>query len=152
MLTELGWTVIRVREAIPTTSEHDVVVPLFSSELVRAKATLEKLHALGFNASHYDRYLAAQSPWATEEADAEVKRPIKQSLATERPDLAAEWDAIKNRPLTPANVTVGSGRKVWWLCPRCNHSWAAVIGSRARGYGCPACARTRRTRQPRSRK
>ena len=39
LLTELGWTVIRVREAIPPTSERDVVVPPFSSELVRAKAT-----------------------------------------------------------------------------------------------------------------
>lgn len=146
LLTELGWTVIRVREAIPTTSEHDVVVPAFSSELVRAKATLEKLRALGFEASHYDRYLTAQSPWATKEADAEVKRPIKHSLATERPDLAAQWDAIKNGPLTPANVTVGSGRKVWWLCPSSNHSWAAVIASRTRGHGCPECARTRRTR------
>ena len=141
MLAELGWTVIRVREAIPPTSKRDVVVPLFSSELVRAKATLEKLHDLGFKARHYKRYLAAQSPWATEEADAEVKRPIKHSLATERPDLAAEWDIIKNGRLTPANVTVGSGRKVWWLCPRCDHSWAAVVGSRARGHGCPKCAR-----------
>jgi Probable Zinc-ribbon domain/Protein of unknown function (DUF559) len=150
LLTELGWTVIRVREAIPTTSDHDVVVPLFSSELVRGKLTLEKLRALGFTAAHYDRYLAAQSPWATAEADAEVKRPIKKSLATERPDLAAEWDASKNGPLTPADVTVGSGRKAWWLCPRCDHSWAAVVGSRTRGHGCPACARTRRNRQPKS--
>ena len=99
LLTELGWTVIRVREAIPTTGEHDVLVPAFSSELLRAKATLEKLNALGFTASHYDRYLTAQSPWATKEADAEVKRPIKRSLATERPDVAAQWDAIKNDPL-----------------------------------------------------
>jgi hypothetical protein len=152
LLTELGWTVIRVREAIPITSEHDVVVPLFSSELVRAKATLEKLRALGFTATHYGRYLAAESPWATAEADAEVKRPINNSLATERPDLAAEWDAIRNGRLTPVNVTVGSGRKVWWLCPRCADSWAAVVSSRARGHGCPECSRTRRTRQPRSRK
>jgi predicted nucleic acid-binding Zn-ribbon protein len=151
MLTELGWTVIRVREALPATSKHDVLVPLFSSELVRAKTTLEKLHTLGFTASHYETYLVAESPWATEEADAEIKRPIEHSLATERPDLAAEWDAAKNGPLTPANVTVGSGRKVWWLCPLCDHSWAAVIGSRAGGgHGCPKCARTRRIRQPRS--
>jgi Probable Zinc-ribbon domain len=146
LLTELGWTVIRVREAIPAVGEHDVVVPLLSSEQVRAKATLEKLHGLGFTASRYDRYLAAETPWATREADAEVKRPIGRSLATELPELASEWDTIKNHPLTAADVTVGSGRKVCWLCPECNHSWAAVVGSRARGgHGCPRCARSRRT-------
>jgi hypothetical protein len=148
LLTELGWTVIRVREAIPPVGEHDVVVPLLSSELIRAKATLKKLHGLGFTASHYERYLAAKTPWATKEADAEVKRPIARSLATEHPELAAEWDTIKNHPLTPADVTIGSGRKAWWLCPECNHSWPAVVGSRARGgHGCPRCARSRRTRK-----
>jgi hypothetical protein len=149
LLTELGWTVIRVREAIPPVGEHDVVVPLFSSELERAKATLEKLHSLKFTASHYDHYLDTQTPWATKEADAEVKRPIERSLATELPELAAEWDTIKNHPLTPADVTIGSGRKVWWLCPQCDNSWASVVGSRARGgHGCPRCARSRRTRKP----
>jgi hypothetical protein len=149
LLTELGWTVIRVREGLPPVGGHDVVVPLLSSELVRAKATLEKLHGLGFTASRYDRYLAAETLWATKEADAEVKRPLGRSLATELPELASEWDTIKNHPLTADNVTIGSGRKVWWLCPECNHSWGAVVGSRARGgHGCPRCARSRRTRKP----
>jgi hypothetical protein len=145
LLTELGWTVIRVREALPPIGEHDVVVPLFSSELVRAKATLEKLHSLGFAATHYRRYIATEAPWATTQADAEVKRPIARSVATELPDLAAEWDTIMNGQWTPADVTVGSGRKAWWLCPQCGHSWAAVVGSRARsGHGCPKCARRAR--------
>src|SRR5260370_17227999 len=85
LLTELGWTVIRVREAIPPVGEHDVVVPIFSNELVRANATLEKLNSLGFIASHYDRYLATEAPWATTEADAAVKRPIRRSLPTQLP-------------------------------------------------------------------
>ena len=43
--------------------------------------------------------------------------------------LLDEWDEEKNIPLTPNNVTHGSGRKVWWHCAK-GHSWqAAICGS-----------------------
>lgn len=60
------------------------------------------------------------------------------SLATLRPDLAAEWHAGKNHPLTPDRVVPGSGAKVWWRCDN-GHEWEAVVGSRHRGSGCPHC-------------
>jgi hypothetical protein len=141
-LTETGWTVIRVHEALPTVGEHDVVVPLFSSELVRAKAKLEKLHSIGFTAIHYGRHLATEAPWATMEADAEVKRPITRSLPTELPDLAAEWDTTKNGVSDTRRCDSRKWTQSVVACPQCGHSWAAVVGSRARGgHGCPECAR-----------
>jgi len=62
-------------------------------------------------------------------------------LATLNPKLAKEWNYEKNSPLTPKDVTVGSGKKVWWICKdkNCEHSWNAVIAKRSNGQGCPAC-------------
>lgn len=66
------------------------------------------------------------------------------SLATLKPLLVAEWHPTKNGELTPFDVTVGSGKKVWWLCNTCGCEWEAVIGSRSKGHGCPKCAKKKR--------
>ena len=62
------------------------------------------------------------------------------SLASKIPLLAAEWHPTYNDGLLPTEVTVASGKKVWWKCSKCGHEWAAVIGSRSKGAGCPQCA------------
>jgi hypothetical protein len=143
LLTESGWTVIRVREDLAPIGNHDVVVPLFSDELIRAKAVIKRLRELGYLASGYEEYMKAVSPQGSSGADAESRRRLERSLATEAPEIAAEWDIVRNEGLTPAEVTSGSGRKVWWLCSKCGFSWRAVVGSRARnGHGCPDCGRT----------
>ena len=66
------------------------------------------------------------------------------SLASALPVLAAEWHPTQNGDLNPSEVTISSGRKVWWKCSICGHEWAAVIGSRSKGAGCPQCAREKR--------
>lgn len=55
--------------------------------------------------------------------------------------LLTEWDADKNAPLTPQDISYGSKRKAWWRCSE-GHVWRAVIYSRALGdrCGCPVCA------------
>lgn len=65
----------------------------------------------------------------------------KNSLAELRPDIAAEWDHKENAPLIPQDVTVGSARKVWWVCDK-GHHWEAIIASRTKknGTGCPYCS------------
>ena len=59
--------------------------------------------------------------------------------ANGREDLLREWD---DPTQGPRNVTRGSKEKVWWKCGKeeCGHRWAAQVGNRARGGGCPACA------------
>ena len=59
-------------------------------------------------------------------------------LQTRNPELASEWDAEKNWPLKPDNVTPSSGKRVWWCCSF-GHSWEAMISNRAKGQGCPIC-------------
>lgn len=62
-------------------------------------------------------------------------------LASQLPDLAAQWEPNLNGSLTPEMVTAGSHRKVWWQCPS-GHIWKSVIYSRAgpQRSGCPICA------------
>lgn len=60
-------------------------------------------------------------------------------FATLNPDLVAEWHPTKNLPLTPEQVTAGSGRKVYWQCAE-GHEWKTAIYSRASGkHQCPYC-------------
>ena len=70
------------------------------------------------------------------------KRVLPQdSLAAQRPLLAREWHTQKNGELAPDAVTVGSNRRVWWICKECGHEWAAPIVRRTQsGKGCPGCA------------
>lgn len=62
--------------------------------------------------------------------------------------LLLEWDYAKNansvdgkgRDIsTPDKVAPRSNRKVWWTCSKCGYEWQAIIQSRTRGNGCPAC-------------
>ncbi len=65
-----------------------------------------------------------------------------RTLADEHPHLVDEWHPTKNRDLTPAKLTVGSKRKVWWKCPKGpDHEWQATPNNRtSSGSGCPYCA------------
>ena len=53
--------------------------------------------------------------------------------------LNKQWHPTKNEGLSAQKVTLGSGRKVWWICQR-NHEWQATVNNRAKGVGCPYCA------------
>ena len=61
-------------------------------------------------------------------------------LSIQRPHLAAEWDVERNGTLTPADVSFGSDKIVYWVCSTCTHRWTAQIGPRSKGNGCPACS------------
>ena len=73
--------------------------------------------------------------------------PGFNDLASQRPELAAQWDGEKNRALTPQQVTITSNRKVWWRCEK-GHSYPVVIASRTNGSGCDSSAHYPRQRLP----
>lgn len=60
-------------------------------------------------------------------------------LATTDPFLTKEWDANKNKNISPYEVSRGSNKKVWWKCKN-GHSYDASISNRTSGSGCPYCA------------
>ena len=58
---------------------------------------------------------------------------------TKNPEIAKEWHPTKNGNLKPSDVTSGSGKKVWWICP-VGHEYQAVIRDRGVGQtNCPIC-------------
>ncbi|HKT05257.1 MAG TPA: zinc-ribbon domain-containing protein [Rugosimonospora sp.] len=62
-------------------------------------------------------------------------------LASNRPDIARQWDYERNGALSPRDVSVGSSRIVHWVCPKGpDHRWQARVYKRASGQGCPYCA------------
>ena len=64
----------------------------------------------------------------------------ENDLATVNPVLAKEWHPTKNENLNPEDITSGSSKEVWWLCPK-GHSYSMVVNQRTkRGYGCPYCS------------
>ncbi len=68
-------------------------------------------------------------------------------LASARPDIAKEWNYSKNEDLLPTQVTLNSGKKVWWLCSR-GHEWQSIIANRVKGNGCPTCSGEMKTSFP----
>ena len=62
----------------------------------------------------------------------------KYNLKVLHPNVAREWHQIKNKPLTPKDVTPGSHKKVWWQCSK-KHEWETTVKERSRGRGCPEC-------------
>lgn len=65
--------------------------------------------------------------------------PGFNDLATTHPELAKEWNFVKNEE-NPNQIISGSGKKVWWVCDK-GHEWETIVGNRGRdGNGCPECA------------
>ena len=61
-------------------------------------------------------------------------------LQTLSPDLSKQWHPTKNGDLTSNDVTISSGKRVWWQCEK-GHEWQAAIYSRNNGSGCPECGK-----------
>lgn len=64
--------------------------------------------------------------------------PGINDLATENPEIAAEWHPTKNGKLKPTMVTPNSSKRVWWI-GKCGHEWEATVAGRSNGRNCPYC-------------
>ena len=72
-------------------------------------------------------------------------KTMKQDLVSKYPSIAAEWDYERNEGLDPNEISPGSNRKVWWICPK-GHHYQAWLSDRTgkRKTGCPYCAGKRK--------
>lgn len=61
------------------------------------------------------------------------------SLEACYPQIAKQWNIMKNGDLKPSEVFPSSHRVVWWQCDK-GHEWKAEIKSRTQGNNCPVCA------------
>ncbi len=68
------------------------------------------------------------------------QRKTKINIVDSFPFLLNEWDYEKNYPIIPEDVSNGSSKKVWWICPA-GHSYDMRVCSRTRNKcGCPYCS------------
>ena len=66
--------------------------------------------------------------------------PGENDLASQFPEIAAQWHPTRNGALTPEKLTAYSNRRVWWRCSL-GHDYQASVGARTTsGSGCPYCA------------
>lgn len=65
--------------------------------------------------------------------------PGVNDFATSHPDLAKEWDTVKNGSIKANMVAPHSDKKVYWLCKH-GHSYQSTIKSRTQGHGCLICS------------
>ena len=72
------------------------------------------------------------------------------TLARQAPEVALFWDAKKNYPMSPDQVTVYSGMRAHWKCSACLHEWQAKVASKSHAKsGCPKCAKASAGRKAR---
>ena len=64
--------------------------------------------------------------------------PGYNDLQTIAPWLAMEWHPAYNGDLTPEDVSIGTNKKIWWMCEFGNE-WEASVHNRYKGSGCPHC-------------
>jgi hypothetical protein len=67
--------------------------------------------------------------------------PRAHSLASDHPEVAAEFLEVCNRPgLTAADIAPAGNDRVRWRCSTCAHQWETRTANRTRlGTGCPPC-------------
>lgn len=88
----------------------------------------------------------SRSPWGRVKGEGcpycanSNKKVLKgdNDLASNYPELVAEWDFSKNLTFGPDEVVPGSQRRVNWICYR-GHEWVAPIQKRTNGSGCEKC-------------
>ena len=60
-----------------------------------------------------------------------------------QPELLKEWNYKKNT-IKPSEITIGTNKKVWWVCKK-GHEWEVKVASRVQaGDGCKICNNPRR--------
>lgn len=61
------------------------------------------------------------------------------SLKALHPEIAAQWDYERNRPLIPERFHPSSNVLVWWKCVK-GHAWRTSVAKRTVGRNCPYCS------------
>ena len=82
----------------------------------------------------------AKTPYCPKCVDKKLGRYTKGILADTYPKVAAT--VSPNSPIKATEVTVGSSKKLLWLCPECGDEWEAKVAGRveAKNLCCSKCA------------
>ena len=147
---EQGIKLIRVKEKMPEEARYGLADAIISTDDFETEQgftqaihfVLEKIYRQGFYWMHAvdvnlsrDRFDIMK--YATE---------IKHSFQDAYPDLAKEWHPTKNKNLKPSMFKPKSDFKAWWRCPLCGNEYEQSLYLRARGCGCPVCAKDKQVK------
>lgn len=140
LCNKLGIRLFRIREpncpSYPTTAKFFYLNDLSTTSLDKVLIDILKLIGVSFEKGFVD---INRDRSRIEEL--RVHTSIANSFGELYPHLVLEWNTERNGSLTPYSVTKSSGRKVWWICNNCGHEWESIVANRAKGSGCPACAK-----------
>ena len=70
---------------------------------------------------------------------------IHQSLQETHPELVKQIHPTKNGTLKPSDISFGSNKIIWWICPKqhncgCVHEYLQAVYNKTAGAGCPYCS------------
>ena len=68
------------------------------------------------------------------------KASAENSLISLFPDVAKEWHPLRNSKLKLNEMTYGSKKKAWWLCPNGHNYETMIIHRTVHNSGCPYCS------------
>ena len=68
----------------------------------------------------------------------------EKQYVSDNAQLMAEWNWERNIDIEPSQVTLGSGKKIWWI-GACGHEWEEKPNNRTskNKYSCPYCSNHR---------
>ena len=69
-----------------------------------------------------------------------LKGHLKPTLARAFPDIAKRWHPTKNKPLTPDDISYGSGKEVWFLCNKGHPDKFSVVDVTMGNAYCGYCS------------
>lgn len=75
-----------------------------------------------------------------------LRKEAKPPVSVTHPEVVEQWHPSKNKDLSPHEITYGSHKKVWWLCPvHPSHEWQTPCHGRCTKdgqmrSGCPYCS------------
>lgn len=73
----------------------------------------------------------------------------ENQYVSDNAQLMAEWNSEKNVDIAPSTITLGSNKKVWWICHK-GHEWQSTVNHRNNGRNCPYCDKENRYQKKRS--
>ena len=62
------------------------------------------------------------------------------NLLKDNYDLMKEYNYKKNNDVDLSSITLGSSKKIWWICSKCGNEYQSTVGNRSYGKGCKICA------------
>ena len=151
-LNSKGIDIIRIRaNELPNVNDHIIIATGFSNIDDFQNITNKLIDYLKgkIESNKLVNYWLNKKQLAVKDYQEMISRlpapPVGESFLAVYPDIAHEWDYVKNSPLTPDLFTPKSDQKFWWVCS-VNHSWQATIKNRTlKGSNCPDCYGERRS-------